>query len=222
MTWTNLVRDPFTAQFLLIFVSLAVLVIFHYVFNHLRPVQGERVPTPRAPSSSTVSKPRAPPPPQALASVPLARSANRLFVSYPTISFCCDVLFTESSEQALSEGITILSDVCTILREASNVSKVFLIFHDKSPDGILGAILGSALEAEGLLGQGTGQVPKHRVLSCSTEIGKIAIIRQLEASLHIENSQSVYDELARFKTKQWLVGQPNQPNDLIRTVTEKH
>lgn len=133
---------------------------------------------------------------------------------------CCNVLFTESQDEALMEGISLLADVTTVLREAANVSKVYLVFHDRSPDGLLGAILGSALEADGLLGHGPGQVPKHRVLTCSTEVGKVAIVRQLECSLHIEHSNSVYDELARFKTKQWFVAQPNQPHDLVQAVTE--
>lgn len=118
------------------------------------------------------------------------------------------------------EGICLRGDVTTVLREAANVSKVYLVFHDKSPDGLLGAILGSALEADGLLGDGKGQVPKHRVLTCSKEVGKVAIVRQLECSLHIESCTSVYNELARFKTKQWFVSPPNQPRDLVQVVTE--
>ena len=137
------------------------------------------------------------------------------------MSVCCNVLFPESQDEALQEGISLLADVTTILREAANVSKVYLVFHDKSPDGILGAILGSALEADGLLGHGAGQVPKHRVLTCSTEVGKVAIVRQLECSLHIENCNSVYNELARFKTKQWLVAQPKQPYDLVHLVVSE-
>lgn len=216
-TWANLLRDPFTAQFLLIVVSLAVLIACHYAFNNQGPPQP--VPAPRpAPSHTTKRSPSLPVP---LTSRPLSQSANRIFGSYPTISVCCNVLFPESQDEALQEGISLLADVTAVLREAANVSKVYLVFHDRSPDGILGAILGSALEADGLLGQGAGQVPKHRVLTCSTEVGKVAIIRQLECSLHIENCKSVHDELARFKTKQWLVAQPNQPYDLVHWVVSE-
>jgi hypothetical protein len=219
LSWENLLRDPFTAQFLLIVVSLAVLIICHFVFNNRGPPQLEPMHTPR-PAPALTAKQRSASLPLPLTSRPLGQSANRLFGSYPTVSMCCSVLFTETQDEALTEGISMLSDVTTVLREAANVSKVYLVFHDKSPDGLLGAILGSALEADGLLGHGPGQVPKHRVLTCSTEVGKVAIVRQLECSLHIENCKSVYDELARFKTKQWFVAQPNQPHDLVQIVNE--
>lgn len=86
---------------------------------------------------------------------------------------------------------------------------------------MLGIILNSALEAEGLLGTGKCQVPKHRLVCCNSVVGKIAIVRQLETSLHIESNTHVHGELARFKTLQWPVGRPNTSNGLVAEVRRR-
>jgi len=58
-----------------------------------------------------------------------------------------------------------------------------------------------ALDAEGLLGAQPGQLPPHRLLCCSTAVGKLSIIRQLEADIHIEADLQTATELHRLKAK---------------------
>jgi len=43
-----------------------------------------------------------------------------------------------------------------------------------------------ALEAGGLVGVGSGQIPPQRLLFCSSLEGKASIVRQLEPQLHID------------------------------------
>ena len=105
-----------------------------------------------------------------------------------------------------------------VLREASAVSKVYLLLHDSSAHGMLAAIVRSALDAEGVLGAHAGQVAVHRFLVCTTVPGKVAIARQLEAAQHVECDAAVHEELSRFGMQQWLVQRPGSPGSLVAKV----
>jgi hypothetical protein len=122
----------------------------------------------------------------------------------------------------MEDGVAFDDKCMEILREAANVSKVFLLLHDSSPDGMLEAVVRSALEIAGVLGDGRGRVPKHRFLVCSTPVGKVAIVRQLEAAQHIECDSGVHDELSRFGVPQWLLSRPGQRSDLAAKVASLH
>jgi hypothetical protein len=178
------------------------------------PLQGNvrQATAPKARSDSEAPKP--------LGSSRLAKAACSIFDSCPSVSICCGSLFSESASHALENGISLSPDVTSVLQEAANISRVYLIFHDDSPDGLLSAILGSALEAAGVLGTGPGQIPKHRYLCCSTETGKIATIRQLEAALHVESQARVHAELSRFKIRQWLVGSPSETTSIVAKILQ--
>lgn len=45
-----------------------------------------------------------------------------------------------------------------------------------------------ALEHAGVVGNGAGHVPPHRLLFCDTLDGKASIVRQLEPEIHIDAS----------------------------------
>lgn len=222
MSLPDVLQDPFTAQFLAIAAAVLAIVIWHFLAQ--RPPQDRTAAStgiPAPPSGCSRDPPREPVRAVALGTGVVSKAAHNVFASYPTVSMCCNALFSESDPEVLSDGITMLSDTVLLLREAANISKLYLVFQDASPDGMLGVILTSALEADGLLGSGQGQVPKHRLVCCSSEVGKIAIIRQLETSLHIESNSHVHKELARFKTMQWFVGRPTTSAGLVSLVRRK-
>lgn len=218
----DVLQDPFTAQFLAIAAAVLAIVIWHFFSQ--RPPQDPTAALTRNPAPPSGCSPAPPSEPVravALGTGVVSKAAHNIFSSYPTVSICCSALFSESDPEVLSDGITMRSDTVLLLREAANISKVYLIFQDTSRDGMLGIILTSALEADGLLGSGKGQVPKHRLVCCSSEVGKIAIVRQLETSMHVESNSHVHKELARFKTMQWFVGKPGTQEGLVSLVRRK-
>lgn len=216
----DLLQDPFTAQFLAIAAVALALVLWHF-FGHRGPQNQPTAPASNITSSCSRGQPSQPSKPAPVGTGALSAAAHALFSKFPTISICCNALYSETEDEVLSEGISMLSDAVLLVREAANICKVYLVYQDTSPEGMLGVILSSALEAEGLLGCGKGQIPKHRLLCCSTQVGNIAIIRQLETSLHIESSRHVHKELARFKTVQWWVGRPDTADSLAALVRRK-
>lgn len=98
-------------------------------------------------------------------------------------------LFTprqESNAAALEEGASLASArAAEALRALLDRGlDVYLLAHVASDVGE--AVVRGALEAEGLLGAGPGQVSPHRLLLCGTQIGKVSVVRQLEPELHID------------------------------------
>ena len=98
-------------------------------------------------------------------------------------------LFTpqqESSAAALEEGASLASArAAEALRALLDRGlDVYLLAHVASDVGE--AVVRGALEAEGILGAGPGQVSPHRLLLCGTQIGKVSVVRQLEPELHID------------------------------------
>jgi hypothetical protein len=140
-----------------------------------------------------------------LGSTSAAVAAHEAFTKRPTVSICCEALFPEDVERAISHGVTIAADVVEVMREASHVSKVYLLLHDTSSEGLLQAVVQSALEEAGVLGGAPPSIPRHRFLCCDTRVGKVAIVRQLEAALHVESDREVHGELTRFGVSQWLI-----------------
>ena len=148
----------------------------------------------------------------------MAAAAHRFFSRVPTTSIDCRALFPESDDAALSSGVSVNADTVTVLREAANVSKVHLILQDTSPDGLLEAVVKSSLDGVGALGSAAGQVPRHRFLVCTTRIGKVALVRQIEAAQHVEREAAVHDQLSQFSVPQWLVAEPGADGSLVQRV----
>jgi hypothetical protein len=170
--------------------------------------------TPRSKQSTTArGRPLSP-----LGDGPLSKDAFRVLKQYPTLSLDCGALFAERGNSALEKGVSLNSDALKVLREAANVGKVYLILCDSITNGFLEAIVRSALETVNIVGNGNGQVPQHRLLVCTTVPGKVAIVRQLETSLHIECDQSVHEELSRFGVTQWYVMPPGSTGSLADKV----
>jgi len=65
-------------------------------------------------------------------------------------------------------------------------------------DDIGQAAVTGALEAAGLLGLGPAQLPPQRLLFCSTQAGKLSIVRQIEPELHMDGDAATVEELRRF------------------------
>ena len=53
----------------------------------------------------------------------------------------------------------------------------------------------SALKRDGVAG---GAVPAHRCLFCDTDVGRTALVRQLEPDVHVDAGAASVAELARF------------------------
>ena len=52
----------------------------------------------------------------------------------------------------------------------------------------------------------------HRVMYCSTQKGKEALIRQLNAELHIESELQIVKNLSAFMNKFHFIKDPDVPN----------
>ncbi|KAK2080938.1 hypothetical protein QBZ16_000792 [Prototheca wickerhamii] len=112
----------------------------------------------------------------------------------------------ESNAAALEEGASLASArAAEALRALLDRGlDVYLLAHVASDVGE--AVVRGALEAEGLLGAGPGQVSPHRLLLCGTQIGKVSVVRQLEPELHIDADAETVAELQRFIPRLALVG----------------
>jgi hypothetical protein len=206
---------PGSLNLALAIVAVAVYMAIQQLFARPDAQQPEAV-VPRTATRVSVARPLVRK--RCLGDTPLAKSSHKYFMRYPTISIDCRSLFPESEAVALDNGVNLDASTVEVIREASNTSKVYLILHDAAPYGLLEAIVLSSLEMAGVVGEAAGQIPRHRVLVCSTTIGKVAIVRQLEAAQHIECDAHVHDELSRFSVPQWLVKPPGMDGQLVDRV----
>lgn len=106
------------------------------------------------------------------------------------------VLLLEQHAEQLSDSATVRPEVVLIVKELVQAVDTYLMAH--VADDIGQATVAGALEDCGLIGTGTGQVPLHRLLLCSTLGGKVSIVRHLESELHIDAQSDTIGELARF------------------------
>ncbi|KAG1678379.1 hypothetical protein FOA52_015145 [Chlamydomonas sp. UWO 241] len=83
-----------------------------------------------------------------------------------------------------------------MVREMALLADVHLI--SQVADDVGQVLVEGALEAAGVVGIDKGQVPPHRCLFCSTNEGKVAIVRQLEPELHLDGSATTVNDLRRF------------------------
>ncbi len=75
-------------------------------------------------------------------------------------------------------------DAGAVMAEMARLAHVYVLAH--VVDDVGEATVRGALEAGGLVGPGSGQIPGQRVLFCSTLEGKVSVVRQLEPDLHID------------------------------------
>ena len=68
--------------------------------------------------------------------------------------------------------------------------------------GRLALAVAALLRTSGLLGAAgeAGRLPRHRCLFCTTDVGRVALARQLAAEVHVEASGATAAELRRFGT----------------------
>eukprot|EP00199_Chlamydomonas_sp_CCMP681_P005932 CAMPEP_0119108388 /NCGR_PEP_ID=MMETSP1180-20130426/14104_1 /TAXON_ID=3052 ORGANISM="Chlamydomonas cf sp, Strain CCMP681" /NCGR_SAMPLE_ID=MMETSP1180 /ASSEMBLY_ACC=CAM_ASM_000741 /LENGTH=260 /DNA_ID=CAMNT_0007093995 /DNA_START=8 /DNA_END=790 /DNA_ORIENTATION=+ len=184
---------------------------YNWLRHFGRGNQRQRGPRPAASGQRTVSGPewqaaggasantgkREPQASQQAGTTPLARSVrSRLSgVRKVTISVA-GVLFEEQHAHQLSVGATVLPEVVPIMLEFAQVVDCYLLAH--VVDDVGQAAVTGALEASGLIGSGLGQIPAHKLLLCSTQVGKVSMVRQLEPELHIDAESSTIHELKRF------------------------
>lgn len=215
-----------TVQIAIAIIAVGVYILAQQLQGHRPPqtsssaagsgtsVSTARIPASHAPPGTAAKQGRAAPARRCIGTSAVARASHSVFQAAPTVSIDCRALFSETDAQAADNGVTLDSSALEVVREAAHVSKVSLLLHDTSADGMLDAIVRSSLEGAGIVGDGPSQIPRHRLLVCSTAIGKVAIVRQLEAARHIECDPSTHDELSRFGTQQWLCARPGGARDL--------
>lgn len=73
------------------------------------------------------------------------------------------------------------------------------------------AVVRGALEAAGVIGLNSRQVPPHRLILCETLGGKVAIVRQIEPELHIDGDHLTVNELQRFIPQQLHIFKQSGP-----------
>lgn len=169
------------------------------------PSAGHKAQPPKAPAPQTSNTP------QGRAVAATLSGLKRVTVSLP------GVVLAERSTVELQEAATVLPGAAELVKEVSRICDVFLIAHVE--DDVGEAVVTGALEAEGLLGPGAGQVRPHRLLFCGTLDGKVSIVRQLEPELHIDGHAVTVEDLKRFMPQLLLVqqeglsaGRPSAPN----------
>lgn len=113
------------------------------------------------------------------------------------------VLLHEASPAALQESATVLAAAVPLARELLRAADVYMLVHVE--DDVGQAAVTGAMEAAGLVGHLPSQLPPQRLLFCSTQAGKQAIVRQIEPDLHVDNDDLTVDGLRRFVPQLLLV-----------------
>ncbi|KAJ9549129.1 hypothetical protein OSB04_021672 [Centaurea solstitialis] len=104
------------------------------------------------------------------------------------------VILEESTAEELQQNqATVRSSVLEILSEITKYSDLYLmetVLDDESEKKVL-----TALENAGIF---SGGLVKDKVLFCSTEIGRMSFVRQLEPDWHIDSNPEITSQLARY------------------------
>lgn len=104
------------------------------------------------------------------------------------------VILEESTPEELQNQATVRSSVLDVLLEITKFCDLYLmetVLDDESEKKVL-----MALENAGIFT--SGGLVKDKVLFCSTDIGRTSFVRQLEPDWHIDSSQEITTQLARF------------------------
>lgn len=118
------------------------------------------------------------PPHHAAAPPPAGPAARprlgRVSVATPAVLFDCP------SEAFPGAAVLLPQAAAALRRLATCAGEVFLITQlPAGADAAVAQASAAALEAAGLLGSGSGQVPPHRALVCTTRAGRVALVRQV-------------------------------------------
>lgn len=104
------------------------------------------------------------------------------------------VILEQSSPEEIQKQATVKSSVLEVLLEITKFCDLYLmdrILDDESGEKVL-----LALEEAGVFT--SGGLVKDKVLFCSTEIGRVSFVRQLEPDWHIDTSPDIVFQLSRF------------------------
>lgn len=94
------------------------------------------------------------------------------------------VVVAQAAAEELSEEATLVPGAVEALKRCAENAELYLL--TQVDDDVGEVVVRGALEHAGLVGQGKGQVPPHRLLFCGTLDGKASLVRQLEPDLHID------------------------------------
>ncbi|KAG9442330.1 hypothetical protein H6P81_018184 [Aristolochia fimbriata] len=104
------------------------------------------------------------------------------------------VVFEETTPEELQKHATVRPNVVEILLEITKSCDVYLmetVLDDESEEIALKALQDTGLfKAGGLM--------RDKVLFCSTEIGRVSFVRQLEPDWHVDTSLDIVSQLSRF------------------------
>ena len=155
--------------------ALALVAVHHLLTSRRGAAEAAPVGVPDdGPALAAPQATRAAPPAAAAA----ARPPARVCVATPGVIFAgpADVL-VEGQALALAE------DAARALAALAAVTDVYLITQVAPGDGAARAEAAAreSLLAAGVLGSGAGAVPPHRALFCTTQVGRIALVRQVRA-----------------------------------------
>eukprot|EP00271_Cylindrocystis_brebissonii_P006958 TRINITY_DN1994_c0_g1_i1.p1 TRINITY_DN1994_c0_g1~~TRINITY_DN1994_c0_g1_i1.p1 ORF type:complete len:288 (+),score=39.96 TRINITY_DN1994_c0_g1_i1:173-1036(+) len=116
------------------------------------------------------------------------------------------VVLEEASPEELEQGgATVKRGVAAVIKELARSCDLYLLARvndDASETAVL-----SALEDAELLGPGA--VNKNKVLFCSTSIGSMSFVRQLEPDWHVDTNEETLVQLKRFvRHPLWIAPSP--------------
>ncbi len=113
-----------------------------------------------------------------------------------------------SSGSGSSQTVAIMPDAVEVVREIlKRETKVYLL-SEVTSNADQGNVL-ALLEAAGIVspsgdekrdskGESGRRMKRHHVLFCSTSVGKVAMVRQLEPDVYIDNDDSVLSQLSKI------------------------
>eukprot|EP01025_Chloroclados_australasicus_P042184 TRINITY_DN4489_c0_g2_i1.p1 TRINITY_DN4489_c0_g2~~TRINITY_DN4489_c0_g2_i1.p1 ORF type:complete len:260 (+),score=21.58 TRINITY_DN4489_c0_g2_i1:191-970(+) len=119
------------------------------------------------------------------------------------------VVLEEKDPTDVIKGSGVIDGIVEIIQEMLKVCEVYLI--NQVVDDLSEELIMNTLESSGLIGTNQCQFPSHKILFCSKPEGKVAMARQLESELHIDNDPIVIHELGRFLPRVLFIDGEGQP-----------
>ena len=153
--------------------ALALVAVHHLLTSRRGAAEAAPVGAPdNGPALAAPQATRAVPPATAAA----ARLPARVCVATPGVIFA-------GPADALAEGqaLALAEHAASAIATLAAVTDVYLITQVAPGDGAVRAEAAAreSLLAAGVVGSGAGAVPPHRALFCTTQVGRIALVRQV-------------------------------------------
>jgi len=117
------------------------------------------------------------------------------------------VVLEQTEASQLKNGAFVRQSSLGVVKELARATDLYLMARVDTDEQE--AMVMSALEEAGLF-EG-GLVNRNKVLFCSTEIGIMSFVRQLEPDWHVDSSQTTVQQLARFLRHQLWIAPPGSP-----------